>query len=312
MNDTFSEIELRKLDLNLLLVFSAIMREGGVAPAAKRLYLGASAVSMALTRLREALQDDLFVRAGSGMTPTPRAEALWAEIEPALAVIETATRRERFDPATSTSVFRFGAPDDLEFILVPMLLTHLARHAPKTRLVVQPMDFHSLTDRLDDHSVDVALTALPGRRLEPRHRRSIVCEETFSALFDKRLVKADAPVSLAQFVETPHVLLSIRGDFEGPIDRTLAGYNKTRQVVSTVARFATIPFILRERPVLACVPTTAARFFADAFDLTTSPLPFSSPRFELALAWHARTEADPAQSWFRSLLEHTVRSLPRD
>jgi len=100
MTDTFNEIELRRFDLNLLLVFSALMRERSVSRAANRLYLGPSAVSMALGRLRDVTGDPLFVRAGAGMEPTPRALQLWAELAPALGSVAQAVRgRPAFDPA---------------------------------------------------------------------------------------------------------------------------------------------------------------------------------------------------------------------
>src|SRR5208283_1927461 len=102
MNNSINEIELRRFDLNLLLVFSALMRERSVSRAAGRLYLGPSAVSMALARLRDVTDDPLFVRAGAAMEPTPRALRLWAEFAPALASIEPALRGYRgLDPTTA-------------------------------------------------------------------------------------------------------------------------------------------------------------------------------------------------------------------
>lgn len=309
MKESFSEIELRKLDLNLLLVFSAVMREGSVGRAAKRLFLGPSAISMALARLRDTLGDQLFVRDGNGMVPTPRAALLWSEIEPALTRIEAATRGVEFEPETAEAVFTLGAPDDLEFVLIPRLMERLAKDAPGVRLVVQPMDFRNMFDRLDDGGVDLGLSALPSRGAQSRHRVRSICREHFSAVHDPERIALPNPLTLERFAETPQILVSIRGDFSGPIDAVLADLDTARTVIGTVARFATIPFVLRRRPVLACVPATAASYMAAEFDLIEQSLPFPSPQFELGLAWHQRTDSDPAHQWFRELVEAELHNL---
>ena len=311
MNSEFSEIELRRLDLNLLLVFSALMRERGVGRAAKRLYLGASAVSMALGRLRQALGDDLFVRAGSVMAPTPRAEALWLEVAPALARIEGAVRATGFDPSTTQATFRFAAPDDLEFVIVPKLMQRLGDIAPGATLVVRPSDFRAMFHLLDAADAELALSALPRHGRERRHRVKTLHRDGFSVLYDRNRLGCAGPIDLKRFVETPHILLSIRGDRHGAVDDALAERGLTRSVIGTVAHFPTMPFILRHRAVIACVPSLAARFYAEAFDLERSPLPIPSPEFDVGLAWHARTDGDPAQAWFRSLVEQVLADLPR-
>ncbi len=311
MNDQFSEIELRRLDLNLLLVFSALMRERSVGRAAKRLYLGASAVSMALGRLRSALGDALFVRAGAEMVPTPRAEALWSQLAPALAGIEGAVRATGFDPATTEATFRFAAPDDLEFVLIPRLMERLGTVAPGATLVVRPADFRSLFGLLDNGDADLALSALPTRGGERRHRVRTLHRDGFAILYDRTQLGCAGRIGLERFVETPHILLSIRGDRHGAVDDALAQRGLRRTVIATVAHFPTMPFILRRRAVIACVPSVAARFFADAFDLELSPLPILSPEFDVGLAWHARTDGDPAQAWFRSVVEEEIGDLPK-
>ncbi len=183
MKHEFNEAELRKIDLNLLLVFSALMRERSVSRAAGRLFLGPSAVSMALTRLRQIVGDSLFVRAGAGMDPTPRALALWSELEPALGAIELAVRGHRvFDPARAESTIRFAAPDDLEFALVPRLLERLETEAPGIRLVVRPSDFHTLLGRLDAGDADVGLSATPMSGIERRHRIRPLYRDGFSVV----------------------------------------------------------------------------------------------------------------------------------
>lgn len=310
MTVEFNETELRKLDLNLLLVFSALMRERSATRAATRLYVGRTAVSMALGRLRSALDDPLFIRTGGTLEPTVRATELWVELEPAFGAIEAAVRRSRrFDPATTETVFRFAAPDDLEFVLVPRLLDCLARQAPNARLVVRPSDFRTLLERLDSGDADLALSATPTSGIERRHHVRHLHEETFSVLHDPMSLALSTPIGLDDWLATPQIMVSIDGTLESGIDEHLAGLDLDRRVVSAVAHFPTLPFILRSRAVLANVPSTAAALFATEYDLEASPLPLDGPSFDVSLVHHARTENDPAQIWFRALVRAEIDNL---
>ena len=118
--------DLRRLDLNLLIVFETLMHERSVTRAAEKLFLGQPAISAALARLRTLFDDPLFVRTGRSMEPTPRAQEIFALLSPALDSISTAVSRAAdFDPATSKAVFRIGLSDDVEFALLPALLRRL-------------------------------------------------------------------------------------------------------------------------------------------------------------------------------------------
>ena len=123
--------DLRRVDLNLLIVFETLMHERSVTRAAEKLFLGQPAISAALSRLRGLFDDPLFVRTGRSMEPSARAVEIFALLSPALDSISTAvSRASEFDPATSTAVFRIGLSDDVEFALLPLLLKRLRAEAP--------------------------------------------------------------------------------------------------------------------------------------------------------------------------------------
>ena len=310
MTDTFNEIELRRFDLNLLLVFSALMRERSVSRAANRLYLGPSAVSMALGRLRDVTGDPLFVRAGAGMEPTPRAMQLWAELAPALGSVAQAVRgRPVFDPAKADQTIRFAAPDDLEFVLLPRLLETLAHEAPGIRLAIRPADFRTLLGRLDDGDAELALSATPTSGIERRHRFMALHRETFSVLYDADRLGRTGALDLDCYLAAPHLLLSIAGDLQGMMDERLAEMGRSRRVIAGLTHFPTMPFILKRCAAIANVPTTAARHFGEVYNLEVSPPPLASPDFEVSLAWHVRSDADPAQVWFRKLVARLVAEV---
>ena len=268
MNDRFSEIELRKLDLNLLLVFAAVMRERSVARAAGRLYLGPSAVSMALTRLRETIGDPLFVRSGASMEPTPRATQLWSGVAPALAAIEATVRNARdFVPATARRDVRFAVPDDLEFVLVPRLLDRLADEAPGVRMIVRPSDFRTLLDRVDAGDADLALSATPAGGIDRRFRTRHLHDEPFAVLYDRAALGRTGPLDLDAWTSAPHALLTNSGELHGAVDDALAAIGRERRVLIGLSHFPTMPFVLRGRACLANMPAVAGHHFARAFDL---------------------------------------------
>lgn len=309
MKIEFSEIELRKLDLNLLLVFSAIMRERSVGKAADRLFLGPSAASMALSRLRTAVGDQLFVKTVDGMEPTSRALALWEGLAPALSSIETSIRSVRtFDPATAERSVRFAAPDDLDIAVLPRLAQQLAQQSPGIRMIVRPADYRALIDRLDEGDADLALSATPNA-LDKRHRHKQLYEEPFAALYCPKQLGISGDLDLATYVETPHLFRSLSGDFHGQIDDALAQVGETRRVSMALSNFSASPFLLKSSPCLINMPAVASRYFAEAFDLETSALPIHSEAFPVSIIWHARSDQDPFHVWFRELVAATCIDL---
>ena len=310
MNDRFSEIELRKLDLNLLLVFAAIMRERSVGKAAGRLYLGSSAVSMALARLREAIGDPLFVRSGAVMEPTSRALRLWDELEPALASIERAVRGTRaFDPESIRRDVRIAVPDDLEFVLVPRLLDRLAQDAPGIRMIARPSDFRTVLERLDGGDADLALGATPPGRIDRRFHTLRLHEEAFAVLYDRDGLGRTGALGLDEWIDTPHVLLTNSGELHGAVDEALAAMGRERHVLLGLAHFPTVPFLLRGRTCLVNMPAVAAHYFARSFDLEVCTTPIAIPPFEVSLTWHLRTDADPLHGWLRERVAGEVAAL---
>ncbi len=309
MKGEFSEIELRKLDLNLLLVFSAVMRERSVAKAADRLYIGPSAVSMALSRLRYAIGDQLFVKTSTGMDPTSRAIALWTRLAPALSSIEASIRAVRsFDPAREDRSVRFAAPDDLDVALLPKLSARLAQDAPGVRMIIRPADYRTLVERLDSGDADLALSANP-KTLDKRHRFRSLYDEPFMALYDRTQLGTDGDLNITTYVETPHLFRSLSGDLRGQIDDALAVIGKERSVAIALSNFSAAPFLLKAQPSLINMPAVAAYFFAAEFDLELSELPIGVDPFPVSTIWHARSDEDPFHQWFRNLVAETCLEL---
>jgi len=151
-------MRLRNLDLNLLLVFDAVLRERSVVRAADSLAISQPAVSHALNRLRHALKDQLFVRTPAGMSPTPRAEQLALPVRKALNELQLAVEGDTFDPSTADRLFTIAVNNYAAVVAVGPILAAVRAQAPAVRLSLVPSGTLNLTDRLDRGEIDLALS----------------------------------------------------------------------------------------------------------------------------------------------------------
>lgn len=304
---TIDHINLSRLDLNLLVAFDALAKEGSVTRAAARVGLGQSAMSHALGRLRTVFDDDLFVRTPSGMKPTPRADALIEPVRAALARIEAIVApRADFDPATADREFAIGLPDSTEVLLVPRLLAHLRAVAPGVRLLIRTVDRIRILQDLDDGRVDLGIGLF--EEGGAHHKRRLLHRDNYLCVFNPALVGVEPPISLEDYVRLPHVLTSLVESAHGVVDVALAKLGLSRTIALTSPRFTAVPFVVREAPVIATMHSRVARFFAGSMGLAVSPAPVELPDFAISMIWHASYDDDPANRWLRE----TIQTLRRN
>lgn len=250
------ELELSRVDLNLLVLFDAVMRERHVARTAARLHLSPSAVSHGLRRLRELLRDPLFLKHPKGVVPTQRAEQLAQPIGEILqrvrAVVSSA---EGFDARASTRRFVIGGPDAVLAAVLPRLLGALASTAPQvaldTRLVLPPS---ALAD-LDARQADLMLQPLV--EIPPRFAAAPLYDEDFCIAL--RLGHPLARrLTLARYCAAAHVLVSMTGDPFGNVDMALKKLGRERRVAATVPNFLLALALVAETDLLAAVPRQAS------------------------------------------------------
>ncbi len=286
--------DLRRVDLNLLIVFETLMHERSVTRAAEKLFLGQPAISAALSRLR-----NLFVRTGRSMEPSARAHEIFALLSPALDSISTAvSRAAEFDPATSNAVFRIGLSDDAEFALLPQLLKRIRAEAPGIVLVVRRVNYLLMPTLLasGEISVGVSYTSdLPANAKRKVLRRS-----------KPKLLRADSmpgSISLDDFCARPHALVSFAGDLSGFIDEALDEIGRKRHVVLAVPQFNGLGSLLAGTDILATVPDYTADVLTAAGGLRAEDLPIEVRSFELHMAWRGAQDNDPAERWLRSRIQ---------
>ncbi|MEU7025922.1 LysR family transcriptional regulator [Streptomyces sp. NPDC015232] len=294
------ETEFRKADLNLLVVFAALMRERSVTRAGAALRLSQGATSAALGRLRALFDDELFTRTRTGVEPTPRAVELARRIEPALGLIHGAvTDRDRFDPVTARRTFTLGMSDDLETALMPRLLGATAAF-PGIRLAVRQASRNTVAGMLDRGEIDLGLAAAPAHGGE--HRSRELFASGYTCLFNPRLLPLPLPLTLDAFLAHPHLLISYDGR-RGIVDDVLEARGLARRVIASTTHFAGAALQLPALPALATLPTHAATVYADLLGLTATEPPLPMPSYTVSAIWHGSIADDPAHAWLRGLVE---------
>ena len=299
------ENDYNRIDLNLLTVFLVLYRESSVTRTAEVLHLGQPAISGALKRLRQMFNDPLFVRGAKEMLPTPRADALMADMQPLMESLHTAIFGEQtFCPATSKQIFRLGLSDWSEHWLTPQLLPIIMREAPGIELHIistNPFEVHRM---LEENSVDIAVS------LNKQSTGEIISDPVTTmgvyTLWSPRQIPCRGPLSLEEFITYEHVMVSYRGSKNGVIDQQLAHLGLQRQVRYITPNFSTFPLILAEMPVFATVPQGLAQSWRHHFDFCSSVTPVEYPTFTLCILQHRRRAQDPALNWLAEKLKKVI------
>ncbi|MEB4629541.1 MULTISPECIES: LysR family transcriptional regulator [Burkholderia] len=307
MMTSIIENDLRRFDLNLLLVFHALMQERHVTRAAERLFLGQPAVSGALKRLRAAFGDELFVRGRSGMEPTPRALELSRQIDALLIGLhETMRAGQPFDARNADRTFRIGVSEAIAVTLFPALLKMLAAEAPGVKLISLDTDCHRVSSMFERNEIEIALGVF--NECAPWQQQRVLLDWRFVCLYNPKLIRPRGEsLSLREFLAHPHALTSFKGELSGFIDERLASLGKQRRVIFSNPHFATQPFIARDNPVLVTVPDYIARIWSRSLGLRISPLPFDTPMHQVSALWKTAHQGDSGLRWLIGLTEQAAR-----
>lgn len=298
---TMNTIDLRRIDLNLLVVFQAIMHEGGVTRAAVRLHLGQSAVSAALARLRAVFDDPLFERSRAGMRPTPRALEISRALDPSLASIASIVfESPEFDPATSTRALHLAMSDDLAVTFAPWFARRRIAEGWSIEVGIHQTNSSLWRESLERDDIDVVLAVAPDRD-GATYRSAALFSGGYLCLYDPRLVDVSDPVTFDEYVATPHVRVSYDVQ-RGWVDELLAASGRTRPTVCSISHFSGLPPILSEVPAIATIPEHAARGLAGVTGLAVSAVPMRAPRFTISALWSTDSDGAPENVWLRGLL----------
>jgi DNA-binding transcriptional LysR family regulator len=311
---TISEGQLATFDLNLLLIFAALFDEQNVTRAARRLGKSQPATSEALGRLRIAFDDQLFVRRGNNMVPTPKAR----QLEPVVkATLENAgkllVQAREFDPAKADGEVRICMTEYCSAILLPALYDLLRDCAPNVTLWSTPSYRQSIDAGLRNSSFDVAIGALATS--SPDFRGSELFHERTVCLLDKRhsAIKRAKNGKLRRddLVSSPHVKVSIYRDRDSLVDDGLhvAGLEIPSEI--TVGQYLLVPRLLKNRNLLYLCGENFARLLAPQHQLAILELPIRMPGVSIRQVWHRRTDADPLLAWLRGQITDLAEKVIR-
>jgi DNA-binding transcriptional LysR family regulator len=298
-------INIRKIDLNLLVVLDALLDERNVTRAAARLGYTQPTISGMLTRLRDLFGDPLFVRTQRGLLATPRAQALANPLKQLLADSQFLVAREAFDPANVEMTFNISSNDYMQHAVLVPFVKMLRREAPQIKLAIAPPIIEGLSEALARGQIDLAVTIpefampdLPSRLLY--RERYVVAVRRQHPLARPKAMTADG------FCSYDHVLVSpTGGSFEGPTDRALARLRLRRKVRYSVPSFLLLPAILQTDDLVALVPSRLLR--EDDKRLAVLKPPVDVAGFDVIAVWHPRVDKDPAHRWLRDRLAATAK-----
>ena len=294
-------------DTSLLLTLDALFRDQNVTHAAKRLNITQSALSARLTRLRELLNDPLFLPAasGRGMIPTPHAAALQPELTKLIERLNDFVQTAHFfDPKTSKRTFRIAATDNPAAILAPELIPLIKSKAPNARIAFTLPDKPRVSAHLEQGDVDLFVGAA-------EDGASGLIART---LFDEEFVTAQrighprgkAELTLDEFCSLDHLLISTSGgQFSGMIDNALAEVGRERNVSVSIQSYALAPLVLTTTDCVCTLPRRFLERFGSVLELFTPPL--SLAPFQMNLFWHPRMRSDPAHMWLRKQVVQSAR-----
>ncbi len=299
------------VDLNLLVALDALLGEGSVAGAARRLGLSDSAMSRTLSRLREATGDALLVRAGRGMVPTPHAEALRERARMLAREAREILRPQPadLDLASLERSFTLRANDGFVEATGARLIA-AAGIAPGVRLRFAPRpdkEMRPVREGLIDLDIGVVGETLPEMRIQTLFR------DRFVGVAHRDHPLLHAPVTPQSYAACAHVVTSRRGRAEGPVDEALAELGLSRTIVAVVPSFPVALAIARDSDLVTQVPASLRSIIPP--ELTFFPLPVPTAPITISQLWHPRFDADPAHRWLRGLVASVCRdfsSAPAD
>ena len=306
-------------DLNLLPALDALLAEGSVAGAARRLGLSASAMSRALARLRAATGDPLLVRAGRGMVPSPRATDLRNRVHELTQDVHAVLRpaAETLDLSQLKRTFIIRSNEGFVEIVAGRLIAAVTAIAPKVRLQFAPKpdkDVRALREGTVDLEIGVLGKSGPEVRLQTLFRDHFV-----GAVRDGHPLLKKGKITPARYTGFGHVVASRRGAgaVDGPVDQALGALGLTRTVVAVVPNFRAALAVASVSDLVALVTnsffcaTQGHQSKSSAALVRSFPLPVHTDAITVSQMWHPRFDADPAHRWLRALVLENCREHRR-
>ncbi|MBB5445549.1 MULTISPECIES: LysR family transcriptional regulator [unclassified Paraburkholderia] len=296
-------VNLRRLDLNLLVTLDVLLEEHNVTRAAERLNFSQPSVSVHLAKLRDVFGDPLLLPGPRGMRPTAKAQALREPLREALDALQRAVApTSPFDPAAAAQTWRIAATDYAESTIILPMLAGLRAVAPGTRLAIVEAVPPRLARQAEQGDIDIGFHTSEGA--PEGLRRRVLFAERYVLVGRAGHPKLKRRPTLAQFCKLEHVIVSPDGGgFFGVTDETLAKLGLARKVVLSVPHFLFMQSVLASTDLVGMLPARLVRG-TDALRMVEPPV--EVPGYEMAMLWHERVHRDPAHQWLREFIAASV------
>ncbi|WP_411704130.1 LysR family transcriptional regulator [Edaphovirga cremea] len=294
-------LNLRRIDLNLLLVFEAVYRLRSVTRAAAELALSTSALSHALTRLRKSLSDELFYRVGNDMLPTVFAESLAPAIGESLTLLTKGLNpRPPFLPATSRETFTFAITDYTAFAVFPMLMAHLQEMAPHISFQLCYSERKVALNDLLAGKIDFALGFTESTdEIYPEIEEIDWLEDDYVAICSPIFTQKYGALTQERYLQARHVVVTPWNEQRGVIDYQLEKQGLQRDIALKTPSLLGSPFIIAASELLMSIPHYAARQLQRSAALEIHPLPFTIPAYTIKIYLHRKNGRPAACNWLK-------------
>ncbi len=298
-------VNLKNIDLNLLVVFEAVYAAGNISHAASQLGLSQPAVSNALRRLRDLIGDPLFVRDRVGVKPTLKADSMVAPVREALGLIgRHFGAAQELDLASYRRVFRLLMIDALEPILMPPVLRLVDAKAPGISFECRPAFRTDFVTDLLSGSIDLAVYVYPVNAPQIVCVPVIYVDPVVIARKDHPAIKGK--LDLATFQALGHIILTDEVRGFAHVERDLVAHRVPRRAVYSVTKLWSMPPMVQRTDLISIVPRLFAEDVAASFNLAIHEPPSPLSAQYLYMMWHARSTDDAGHAWLREALQATV------
>ncbi len=292
------------LDLNLLIVFDAVMTERNLRKAGERLGRSQPSVSQSMARLRDLVGDQLFERSPQGIVPTARAEILWNDIRDPLAQLREALVPSQFDPNANTGEIVLGLSDDARILFWPRLAKSLNGMAPLATLRAIDTNHISVWRDIEAGGVDLAVTV--AGQPPPGFNARVLYQDEFMLLLRRDAIPPQTP---RDYAGRRHLAIVFADERPAFADEALAAAGEERRVVARVSRFDALPELVKELDAVVALPRLIAQHFADDHDLVVREPPVAFPPAVFRMCWRQKNRNDPKHQWLRSCVADTLERL---
>lgn len=310
-------VDFQHFDLNLLRVFDEVMAERNISRAARNLSMTQPAASNALRRLRESLGDELLIRAGRGVEPTPFALSIWPDVRTALNALRGVIAPKSFDPQRTRETFVIAMADATAALLVTPMMERLQQEAPSATLRLRPLTTRDPFPLLENDELHLAVGHFPGavadivlREMQEDRADTFgyqqIYEGQYVCVMREGHPLGDGPISLDDYCQARHLLVSYSGRPFGFVDEALASRQRTRRIVLTLNQFFTAAQVAAQSDLLTVLPLDFIPTTGIADRLVWQPLPLAVPAMRVDMVWHRRQEQQPSHRWLRKQLDEVA------